>query len=179
MKFILSVLTILLFSVVGFGQTEFDKGIELYQKDKYAEAIASFQKAVEANVYNRDAWLLLGMSFAKTAKTEAALKAFEKAVLTDHKVYLPEYDQKLKITKKLFPKPTDLARQRGKDGNIKLAVEFGADGKIGFIFPIKTLDDGFTEEGIKAARGIEFEPAKKNGKPIPFVIIISFEYSFY
>lgn len=179
MKFILPFLFVLLFAAVVFGQTEFDKGIGLYQQDKYGEAIGSFQKAVEANENNRDAWLLLGMSFAKAARTEDARKAFEKADSTDYKVYTPEYDKKLKITKKLFPKPTDFARQRGKSGNVKLAVEFGADGKIGFIFPIKTLNDGFTEESLKAARGIKFEPAEKNGKPIPFVIIISYEFSFY
>lgn len=163
----------------AFGQTAFEQGLDFYVQGKYDEAAANFQKAVEANASNRQAVLLLGMSFAKNGKPAEALKAFENSALLDYKVYKPEYDKAAKLTKHPGLVGNDTARQHLTQGSVKLAVELGADGKIGYIFPITTLKDGITEASIEAARKIEFEPAEKNGKAIPFVTFIVYHLSYY
>ena len=81
---------------------------------------------------------------------------------------------------KFYSKPqaryTDEARKDNIQGSVKLQVTFLADGKIGSIKAISALPYGLTESAIKAARGICFEPAKKNG--VPYAVTRTVQYSF-
>jgi tetratricopeptide (TPR) repeat protein len=179
MRFTLSTLLILFFACAAFAQAELGKGIEFYQQGKYDEAVAVLQKAVEANKNERDTWFLMGMSYIRLKKTEEALKAFEQGKAVKFKDYLPPYDSDLKIKRKPRPSYTDEARRNKIVGVVRMAVEFGADGKINFQFPIKTLEDGLTEATAEAIRKIDFEPAIKNGKPVPVVRILEYSFSIY
>ena len=64
-------------------------------------------------------------------------------------------------------------------GEIKIAVEFRADGKLGFVFPFQTLQHGLTQNAVGAASSITFEPAIKNGKPVSVVSVITYGFSIY
>ena len=57
-----------------------------------------------------------------------------------------------------------------------LRVTFSANGSIGGITPISKLPFGLTEEAIKAARGIRFEPAMKES--VPYSVTKPVEYTF-
>jgi TonB family protein len=61
---------------------------------------------------------------------------------------------------------TQEAREKKVEGNVVLSVIFGAEGKIGAIKVESGLPHGLTEEAIRAARRIRFEPAMKDGKPV-------------
>jgi TonB family protein len=61
---------------------------------------------------------------------------------------------------------TPEAREKKVEGTVVLSVVFGTDGKIGAIRVESGLPYGLTEEAIKAARRIRFEPAMKDGKPV-------------
>jgi TonB family protein len=61
---------------------------------------------------------------------------------------------------------TQEARENKVEGNVVLSVVFGTDGKIGAIRVESGLPYGLTEEAIRAARRIRFEPAMKDGKPV-------------
>jgi tetratricopeptide (TPR) repeat protein len=172
----------------AFAQTDFtdrEKGIELYTSGKYQEAIETLQKAVETDKEDKQAWLYLGASFARQKDDKQADKALNKA---DEILFKMEPAKKepakkdnstpMKITR--HPKaayPSEAARKR-VTGIVKLVVEFGADGKISFVYAFKTLPGGLTEQSIKAARQIGFEPAKKDGKPVSKVKIIEFGFEF-
>ncbi len=78
MKLSLSILSIFLFVVVAFGQNAPDKGIELYLQGDYNGAITVLQNVVQIDKKNRDAWLYLGMRFARIRKNKEALKALRK-----------------------------------------------------------------------------------------------------
>jgi TonB family protein len=79
-------------------------------------------------------------------------------------------------TKKTYQRPrityrekanyTPEARKNKIQGKVVLNVVFGADGKIGDIRVERGLPDGLTEEAIKVARRIRFEPAMRDGKPV-------------
>jgi hypothetical protein len=58
-------------------------------------------------------------------------------------------------------------------------VEFGWDGKIKAVVAFKKLPMGLTENAVNAARGIKFEPATKNGKPITAIKIITNTFSIH
>lgn len=175
MKLILSMLTILLFAFVAFGQDEPDKGIELYLQGDYNGAITVLQNAVQTDENNREAWLYLGMSFARIKNNKEALKALKKADSVSSKK-ASKYDKELKVTKRQPCRYTDSAKENLVTGTIKLAVEFGADSTIKPVVVVQSLPYGLTENCIAAVQKIKFEPAVKNGKPATSIKIV--EYSF-
>lgn len=85
----------------------------------------------------------------------------------------------LKITSKPRVSYTDNARYNGISGTIRLLIGFGEDGKINDVLVLSSLGYGLDEEAIKAARGIKFEPAKKDGKPIYVVRVVEYSFSIY
>ena len=80
------------------------------------------------------------------------------------------------ITSKPRANYTDAARQNQLQGTVTLRVTFNANGTIGGITPVNGLGMGLTEQAIAAARGIRFEPAKKNG--VPQTVTKQVQYSF-
>jgi TonB family protein len=85
----------------------------------------------------------------------------------------------LKITFKPRPGYSDRARQAGTQGRIKLAVLFGAHGKVARALVLKGLGDGLDEQALIAARKIGFEPMKRNGKPVSVVKTLEYIFSIY
>ncbi len=82
----------------------------------------------------------------------------------------------LKLTSKPPPKYTNAARDNKMQGLVKLKVTFLETGKIGTVEVICGLPHGLNEEAIKAAQGITFEPAKKNG--VPYTVTKEVQYNF-
>lgn len=74
---------------------------------------------------------------------------------------------------------TDLARENGTEGLVRLRVTFLASGEIGAISPVLSLPDGLTEQAIVAARKLKFEPAMRNGVPYTVTKQVEYSFSFY
>lgn len=153
------------------------KGIGLYRAGNYAEAITVLQKLVDANPKNKIAWTYLGGALQNTGKKKQALAAFKKpngGPISDDK-----FDSDLKITTKPRAPYTQDARMNSEVGKVEVMVEFRADGKIGFVIPVRKLRFGLTDNATKAAQGIRFDPAIKDGKPVPVIRMISYGFSLY
>lgn len=179
-KLIFLPVLLVLFTFTAFAQeqTDRDKGIDLYRQGEYEKAVEHLQNRVKAEEKDRLAWVYLGASYVKLKKEKEAVKAFGKTG-SIYSEKIPTYDKKLKITSKTPVTYTQAARNNGITGKIKLAIEFGADGKIGFVFPFTTLPDGLTENAVKAAKEIKFEPAEKNGKRITVVTVVMYSFDIY
>jgi TonB family protein len=106
----------------------------------------------------------------------------------DNGDYVGETDKKTADTSlskvqgvKIISKPraiyTDEARLNQIQGKVLLRVTFSANGQIGAISIISSLPDGLTEAAITAAKGIKFEPAKRNG--VPYSVTKPVEYNFW
>ena len=158
------------------GAGALNEGVALYNGGKYEEAAAALGTLVETDEKNRRAWLYLGMSQAKLKNNSEAVKAFKKADKLDGG--MPDAGG-VKITRKPRANYTDSARGNMTQGTIKLAVEFGADGKILAVVPFQKLPDGLTENSVAAAKKILFEPAVKDGKAIPAIGIVSYTFTIY
>lgn len=74
---------------------------------------------------------------------------------------------------------TDNARQNGVTGTINLLVLFSNSGKVTNVLVTKGLGYGLTENAVKAARQIKFEPAKENGTPISVVKMVQYSFTLY
>ena len=85
----------------------------------------------------------------------------------------------LKIISKPRASYTDKARQNNTQGKIKLAVLFGASGRIEYVMFLSRLGSGLDENVMRAARSIKFEPKTKDGKPVSVVRVIEYGFSIY
>jgi TonB family protein len=72
------------------------------------------------------------------------------------------------------------ARGYGVQGRVKLRIILGSDGKVGDdIEVLEGLSHGVTEEAIKAARRIKFEPARKDGRPVSQYVTVVYHFHLY
>jgi TonB family protein len=62
---------------------------------------------------------------------------------------------------------------------VRLLVGFSADGTVRHILIVKPLGFGLNEQAVRAARGIKFEPATKDGKPVSVVKQVEYSFSIY
>ncbi|MEP7037870.1 MAG: energy transducer TonB, partial [Acidobacteriota bacterium] len=87
--------------------------------------------------------------------------------------------EKIKFISKPKASYTDQARTNQVQGTVRLRVTFSASGQIGSIAPVSGLPYGLTEQAIAAARQIRFEPAKRNGVPIPTTAVVEYNFNIY
>lgn len=85
----------------------------------------------------------------------------------------------LKVLTKRKASYTDRARSAGVEGQIRIAVLFGANGKIEHTLLLKRLGYGLDEQALSAARNITFEPQKKDGKALSVVRIVEYGFDIY
>jgi TonB family protein len=71
---------------------------------------------------------------------------------------------------------TAAARAAKAKGDVRLRIVLATDGKVKYVFPIKSLGYGLTESAINAARQIKFEPALRNGKPASEFFTVVYEF---
>ena len=179
-KLILILVLSLLFVSSIPAQTNRDEGIKLYEQGEYEKAIQILQAITQTDKNDRLAWVYLGASYVKLKRDNEAAKAFRKADGIRQKTPAPEnVNNEFKITHKPRVAYTETARRNQTQGTIKLVVEFGADGKIGFVFPFRELPDGLTENAIEAARSIKFKSAMKDGRAVTSIKFIEYSFSVF
>jgi tetratricopeptide (TPR) repeat protein len=175
-----SILTIISFLVLFTSSSaqveERDRGIELYEAGKYDEAAAVLQAVVDKEPANKVAWTYLGGALMNLNRKDEALAAFRKPMGGPP---LPKVEKSVKILKKDPAPYTELARDNNVKGTIVVVVELKADGKIGFVVPIKELGFGLTENAIRSAKTTKFEPAVRNGKPVTQIRMMSYSFETY
>ena len=94
------------------------------------------------------------------------------------RVYSPrEVTRKARIRSRPEPEYTSEARAKGVSGVVVIKAVFSSDGKVTNIRVIKELPYGLTEEAVRAARQIKFDPAIKDGREVSQHIQI--EYYFF
>lgn len=162
-----------------FAQTAREKGMELYESGDYKAAIEILQQIVTNDENDGEAWRFLAMALAKNGDKKQASKAFDRAEDFRDEDLNKIYDSPVKITSKRFPRYTEIARRNKVSGSVKLAVEFRSDGKLGLIFPLNELPDGLTDSAVKAASGIKFQPAVRNGKAATVIKFVEYQFSLF
>jgi tetratricopeptide (TPR) repeat protein len=152
-------------------------GIAAYRNGDFEGTTQILQSVLKDNPQDKTAYLYLGAAFIKLGKQKDALEAFRKSdKAKGFKGPSEKYDQNLQVLSKPRATYTNSARSNNVSGTIKIVVEFGADGKIGFAIPYQTLPEGLTQNAVSAAKQIKFEPAVLNGKPVS--VVSSFVYGF-
>jgi TonB family protein len=74
---------------------------------------------------------------------------------------------------------TEAARRSRTQGKVVLRVLFYANGAIGDVSVVSGLENGLTEEAVKAARKMVFLPAQKDGARVSVVKAAEYSFTIY
>ena len=88
-----------------------------------------------------------------------------------------EVDTRAEILFRPEPKYTDEARRVGVQGVVILKLLLSADGQIDRIRVVRRLPYGLTESAIRAACGLKFNPALKDGQKVPEWLNVEYGFS--
>lgn len=102
----------------------------------------------------------------------------EKSPIAERLSFGDEVTTKARILAKPEPYYTDAARAANISGVVIMRAVFAADGTVRHILVLRQLPHGLTEEAVKAARGIKFEPATINGTPVSMAVQLEYEFNF-
>jgi len=78
----------------------------------------------------------------------------------------------VEILSKPNPIYTDEARQLRLEGEVLLAVNFGANGQLRVDHVVRGLGHGLDEAAASAANKIRFKPAQRNGSPVDSTAVV-------
>lgn len=176
---LITLLTTFILAGFSFAQSERERGIEFYESGDYKAAMETLQRVTLLDENDVEAWRFLAMAYARTNDKKQARKAFNKVKDWRDEALNKSYNTPVKILTKRPARYTEEARRNGITGTIKLAVEFGKDGQIKFVFPINELSYGLTENAVKTASEMKFEPAVKNDKTVTAIKIVSYSFEIY
>ena len=84
-----------------------------------------------------------------------------------------------KITRKPQPQYTEEARKHQITGTVLLRGLFHSSGQVKNVCWLSSLPYGLTENAIKAAYQIIFEPLKKDGRPVSTSMVIEYNFNLY
>ena len=90
-----------------------------------------------------------------------------------------EVTRKAVILSRPTPSYPSKARRNGTRGFVRVRLVLAASGKVENVTVLRGLPDGISEEAIKAAGKIKFEPALKDGVKVSQYVIIEYNFNIY
>ena len=88
-------------------------------------------------------------------------------------------DQKAKLLSKFEPASNEFAQDHSVAGMSLYHVVIGTDGKPGEIAVARPIGFGLDENAVAAIRTAEFEPALKDGKPVPVLLDLVVQFRIF
>ena len=88
-------------------------------------------------------------------------------------------DQKARLLSTVEPASNEYAQDHGVAGICLYHVVIGADGKPGEIAVARPIGFGLDENAVDTIRKASFEPAVKDGKPVPVLLDLVVEFRIY
>jgi TonB family protein len=90
-----------------------------------------------------------------------------------------EVTQKAVIKERPLPGYTRNARRNAVKGKVTLRVILASNGEIAGVTVVVGLPEGLTEEAMKAAHRIKFEPAVKDGRAVSQYVCVTYNFQTY
>jgi TonB family protein len=92
---------------------------------------------------------------------------------------LAEVTVKPRILAKPDPRYTEEARRGRVSGQVVVGVVLCATGKVADVEVIKGLPAGLSEEAVRAARRIRFEPGRKDGEDVSVRVRVVYTFEVF
>jgi TonB family protein len=145
------------------------------KQSRLKEAYESLEKYLSVNGQARDAALWREQLEALRPYAENVGKpASERTIFTPSEV-----TTKARILKKPEPIYTEDARRAGIAGTVVMRAVLAANGTVQNILLLRHLSHGLSEQAVRAARHIKFEPATKDGRAVSQLIQIEYNFNLY
>jgi outer membrane biosynthesis protein TonB len=90
-----------------------------------------------------------------------------------------DVDKKARLTSTFEPQSNEYAQDHGVAGICLYHVVIGANGKPGEIAVARPIGFGLDENAVDSIRKATFEPATKNGNPVPVMLDLVVEFRIY
>lgn len=117
-----------------------------------------------------DFWKL----YYQAAAAKADFRPSDPAVLRENQV-----DRKARLLTSFEPDSNEYAQDAGVAGMALYHAVIGADGRPEEIAVARPIGFGLDENAVAAIRKARFEPAMKDGKPVPVVLDLIVEFRIY
>ena len=88
-------------------------------------------------------------------------------------------DKKARLLSTFEPESNEFAQTNGVAGMALYHVVIGADGKPGEIAVARPIGFGLDENAVEAIRKASFEPAMKEGKPVPVLLDLVVQFRIF
>jgi TonB family protein len=88
-------------------------------------------------------------------------------------------DKQAKLTSSIAPESNDFAQASGIAGRALYRAVIGPDGKPGEIAVVRPIGFGLDENAVSAIRKASFQPALKDGKPVPETLDLAVLFRIY
>jgi protein TonB len=92
---------------------------------------------------------------------------------------MSEVEVKPHIRSKPNPGYTEEARRNGVSGRVVVSAVLCRTGEVGDVEVIEGLPHGLSEEAIKAARRIKFEPGRKDDERVNVRVRVIYNFELY
>jgi TonB family protein len=83
-----------------------------------------------------------------------------------------ELGSPVEIVEKPKPSYTEEGRKHGVEGEVRLEVQFTADGHVRVLRVLQRLGFGLDEQALHCAEHIRFKPATHGGRPIDSTAVV-------
>lgn len=81
-----------------------------------------------------------------------------------------------KFLKRILPRYPRLARELGKEGTVVLRLHIDAQGRLTSVQVVQKAGSGFDEEAVRAVKSSTFTPAKRDGKAVASIALLSIRF---
>ena len=88
-----------------------------------------------------------------------------------------DVDSKPVMLNHVTPRYTEEARNNNIQGTVTLRVLVDATGAVKRVNIIRGLPDGLNEKAVEAAYQVKFKPAMKDGKPVPYSMLLQMTFN--
>lgn len=118
-----------------------------------------------------------GLKYTRSSATNANTQTANDTDIAEEDS--PKYSSNLVILRKPRPGFVDAYRTEGFSGTVKFRATFRADGTVGPVELLQSLNKALNERAFNALKGIKFIPAEIDGKPVDVTRTIEYSFSMY
>jgi TonB family protein len=182
------------------GQAHYLMAVLLYETTETAQAGVELDKAIQLGINVFNAYTLKARIELSDRNYKTAIENYEKALQlnssdTQQVEYIRSQTEALKNyvafqerkDKASYTRPKPLnrprpnysndARNNGVQGIVRLSSLVDEAGNVKSALLYNRLGYGLDEEAIKAVAMMKFQPATKDGKPVPFWVLLEVQFN--
>jgi TonB family protein len=171
----------------------------LFEKNDLAKSRQEIDLAISQGATFRNAHILSGDIHLALPNYKSALECYETALrlpgpgddsemlrrrieaLANNIVFASHRGDPSYVPPRMLnaPRPvySEEARNRGVEGKVLGRLLVDEQGRVSYFLIISGPGYGLNEEAVKAVRALRFTPAKREGKPVPYWLVIVIEFN--